>query len=157
MAPHSDKRIHQPSAADGRKRAAPGEENRDSPPRKSLKSEHVGKADPVRLRVNSSSSKPLKEARNGKPLREGQKAGAKGAGPMITKLGKGKAKARGKGTIDDIFSGVKRLKEDKKEEEVQRWVPGDNYLELVWETSLRWCAGYETTGYRYESCECTST
>lgn len=134
MAPHNKKRIERASAADGRTDAAPSDEGRDSPPRKASKSEHVGKADPQRLKVssissssttnngNSSNSKPLKEGRNAKPLRDGKKAGAEGAGPIITKLGKEKVKAQGKGTIDDIFSGVKRLKEEKKEEEVQRWV-----------------------------------
>lgn len=36
----------------------------------------------------------------------------------------GTSKGKGKGAIDDIFSGVKRLKEEKAEEEAERWVSG---------------------------------
>lgn len=39
----------------------------------------------------------------------------------------GKSKGKGKGAIDDIFSGVKRLKEEKAEEEAERWVSVGGY------------------------------
>ena len=170
MSPHDDKRIQQASASGGRKRAAPGSECRNKPPRKYLKSEHVAEADSGRLKVISSkpssgsssskpgSSKPSSNSSNkpsSKPSISSSKRSsnssskrgeAKGTGPTTTKPGKEKAKAQGTGTIDDIFSGVKRLKEEKKEEEAERWVLNTpcfwykrtNYLELDSGTNLRW-------------------
>eukprot|EP00904_Undaria_pinnatifida_P003143 jgi/Undpi1/1282/HiC_scaffold_11.g04674.m1 len=174
MSPHDDKRIQQASASGGRKRAAPGSECRNKPPRKYLKSEHVAEADSGRLKVisskpssgsssskpgsskprsnsstkpsSNSSSKPSSGSSSSKPgsskpssnssnkpsskpsissskrsSNSSSKRGeAKGTGPTTTKPGKEKAKAQGTGTIDDIFSGVKRLKEEKKEEEAER-------------------------------------
>lgn len=48
---------------------------------------------------------------------------AKGGTPAED--GKGKGKGKRKSDIDDIFAGVKRLKEQKAEEEAQRWVTED--------------------------------
>lgn len=36
--------------------------------------------------------------------------------------GNGKGKGKGKNDIDDIFAGVKRLKEEKAEEDAERYV-----------------------------------
>lgn len=68
--------------------------------------------------------------RHGKKQSSGQQAKQKKQPPKhgaIKKPGDGKectTKGKGKSAIDDIFSGVKRLKEEKAEEEAERWVFG---------------------------------
>ena len=50
----------------------------------------------------------------------GVAAGAKGSAAV--EEGNGKAKAKVKSDIDDIFAGVKRLKAEKAEQQAERWV-----------------------------------
>ncbi len=83
-------------------------------------------ADPGRLQTKAGPPQPGKPGKPGK-AKKGQGGGAAGVkGAAATEAekgkGKGKVKAKGKSDIDDIFAGVKRLKEEKAEEEAQRCV-----------------------------------
>lgn len=112
MAPHSGQRptgqAHAPTAGRGLKRKAP-----NTPAGKA-----VASADPARLQGNTTSGrKPPTTSAGGKGGDKG-----KGSKPLEEGTGKGKAKAKVKSDIDDIFAGVKRLKEEKAEEEAARYV-----------------------------------
>lgn len=102
------------------------------------KGKGVASADPGRLQTKAQAQASLQPVKGtAKPKGQGGgAAGAKGAAATECEKGngKGKVKAKGKSDIDDIFAGVKRLKEEKAEEEAQRcaWLgvcvwPGDTY------------------------------
>ncbi|CAN0018607.1 unnamed protein product [Ectocarpus sp. 8 AP-2014] len=110
MPPHSGQRATGQTLAStggrGLKRKAP-----NTPAGKA-----VASADPARLHGKTTTS------RKPPPTSTGAKGGDKGKGskPVEEGTGKGKAKGKVKGDIDDIFAGVKRLKEEKAEEEAAR-------------------------------------
>lgn len=127
MAPRADQRTGQAAFTDGRKRKAPSDGGRD-PPRHTTKSKQACGADRGRLKDGKPGSTSIARG-SGKP-------GPKAKCVRFAGDGKCQAKqnAKGKSAIDDIFSGVKRLKEEQAEEEAERWVfgtPGNNRVTAV--------------------------
>ncbi|CAM9280216.1 unnamed protein product [Hapterophycus canaliculatus] len=116
MVPHADQRPAgktPPVSTGGLKRKAPTGNGKG-----------VASADPGRLQGKATEGrkpKPLRQekcgaaAKNRPGTAEGETPGRDGQGK-----GKGKGKGKRKSDIDDIFAGVKRLKEQKAEEEAGR-------------------------------------
>lgn len=114
MVPHTGQRSvgkDSTAPAAGPKRKAP-----------TAKGKGVASADPGRLQAKQGKAPRTGKA---KPARQGGvAAGVKGSAAEEDgkEEGKAKGKAKVKSDIDDIFAGVKRLKAEKAEEEVERWV-----------------------------------
>lgn len=118
MGPHVEQRTGQGSAMNGgRKRKAPGDGARDHPQQQAGQSNrHPKETDrPQHHQMKVGDGKAL--VRKGQSQR-GEKGKEENTNARVVDGSKGKGK--GKSAIDDIFSGVKRLKEEKAEEEVER-------------------------------------
>ncbi|CAM9469361.1 unnamed protein product [Pylaiella littoralis] len=82
----------------------------------------VASADPARLNRKATQGQTAVKT---KPPRQGGTTGLNGVAAKDGKLAedrkqKGNGKGKGKNDIDDIFAGVKRLKEEKAEEDAER-------------------------------------
>lgn len=114
MGPHADQRGDQ-SDTGGRKR-----KNIDGgqrvPPSQPSKNKRAG-ADPGREKVVPA-GRNVANSGNSAVLGKGKKS--VGGGAADGRGGKEKAKGKGKAEIDDIFADVKRLKQAKVDEEVER-------------------------------------
>lgn len=88
------------------------------------KGKGVASADPGRLQGKATEGKKPKLSRQGKDGAAVKDGAGATKGEATARDGKGEAKGKekgkGKSDIDDIFAGVKRLKEQKAEDEAAR-------------------------------------